>query len=439
MIKKALHFIKTEIWDIELKTYPPVLGFLIRQLRIILLATRGFRENRIQLRASALTYYSMLSIVPVAAMVFGIAKGFGFQKRLENELRAMAAEREELAEVFEYVLNFANSMLENINSGLITGVGLVLLLWSVMKVLGNIESSFNAIWQIHKGRAFIRKFSDYLSMMLVAPILFFLSSTITVYLSNAVSGDGVLAEQLNTLVQFLVKLIPYGLMFMLFTIVYVVMPNTKVNFKYGLYAGLIAGVIFQGTQSVYFYFQSEAVRASAIYGTFVTLPLFLIWLQISWLIVLLGAEISFAYQNIEKYEFEREALHISPYNRRMLTFLVMHSIVKKFKQGGEPLTTPQISHELGIPIRLVREIVYDLTKAGLVVEATTESPKENAMVPSMDINQITVAYMVNKLETSGDDRLVAEDTPNLEAFSKIQQGLLAAIEKSPVNKLLKDI
>jgi membrane protein len=308
-----------------------------------------------------------------------------------------------------------------------------------MKVLGNIENSFNAIWQIHKPRAFIRKFSDYLSMMLVAPILFFLSSSITVYLGEGMPGDGVLAEHLNTLLQFLVNLIPYGLIFMLFTIVYVVMPNTKVNFKYGLYAGLIAGIIFQLTQTVYVYFQGEASRAGAIYGTFVSLPLFLIWLQISWLIVLLGAEISFAYQNIEKYEFEREALHISSYNRRMLTFLVMHTIVKQFMHGAKPLTTPQVSHDLGIPIRLVREIIYDLAKAGLVVEAATDSPKENAYVPSMDINQITVSFLVSKLERSGEDRLVAEKSKNLEVFSEIQQGLLLAIEKSPVNKLLKDI
>jgi membrane protein len=354
-------------------------------------------------------------------------------------LRELAAEREEFAEVLELIINFAYSLLENINSGLITGVGLVLLLWSVMKVLGNIENSFNAIWQIHKPRAFIRKFSDYLSMMLVAPILFFLSSTITVYLDNALSGDGILVGQLNALLQFLVQLIPYGLVFMLFTIIYVVMPNTKVNFKYGLYAGLIAGIIFQITQSAYIFFQSEAGRASAIYGSFVALPLFLIWLQISWLIVLLGAEISFAYQNIEKYEFEHEALQISSYNRRMLTFLVMHTIVKQFQKGESPLTPPQISHELGIPIRLVREIIYDLTRGKLVVEAATDSPKENAFVPAIDINQITVSFLVDKLERSGDDRLVAEESKNLAAFSEIQQGLLRAIEKSPVNKLLKDI
>ena len=439
MIKKALHFIKTDIWTVELKSYPPVLVFFIRQLRIILLATRGFRENRIQLRASALTYYSMLSIVPVAALAFGIAKGFGFEQRLETELKNRAAEKEEMAAVLEYVINFANSMLENINGGLITGVGLILLFWSVMKVLGNIENSFNAIWRIHKPRAFIRKFSDYLSMMLVAPIMFFLSSSITVYLGNGMPGDGILAEHLNSLLQFLVNLIPYGIIFMLFTIIYVVMPNTKVKFRYGLYAGFIAGIIFQLTQSVYFYFQAEASRAGAIYGTFVILPLFLIWLQISWLIVLLGAEISFALQNIEKYEFEHKALHISPYNRRMLTFLVMHTIIKKFQTGERPLTSTLISHELGIPIRLIREIIYDLSKAGLVVEATTDSPKENAFVPSMDINQITVSFLVSKLDQSGEDRIVAQESKNLEAFSEIQQGLLLAMEKSPVNKLLKDI
>lgn len=439
MIRRLLEFINRDIWILELKSYPRLLGFLLRQLRIILLATREFRENRIQLRASALTYYSMLSIVPVAAMAFGIAKGFGFQRKLEVQLRNLAAEREELAEVLEYVINFANSMLENINSGLITGVGLVLLLWSVMKVLGNIESSLNAIWQIHRPRAFIRKFSDYFSMMLVAPILFFLSSSITVFLSNAISGDGVLAEQLNTLLQFLVKLIPYALIYLLFTIVYVVMPNTKVSFKYGLFGGLIAGTVFQVTQTLYFFIQSEAVRASAIYGTFVTLPLFLIWLQLSWLIVLLGAEISFAYQNIESYEFEHEALNISSYNRRMLTFLVLHTIVKQFQQGKVPLISSDLSHDLGIPIRLVREIIYDLSGSGLVVEAATESPKENAYLPAIDINQITVSFVVSKLEMSGDDRLIAEESENLEAFSRIQQGLFNAIEKSPANKLLKDI
>lgn len=440
MIKKAIHFITTGIWQVDVRDYPPVLGFFLRQLRIIVLAVKEFRENNIQLRASALTYYSLLSIVPIAAMAFGIAKGFGFESKLEAEIRNSVASQEELANVVEYILEFANSMLQNINGGVIAGVGVVMLLWSVMKVFGNIENSFNVIWQIRKARPFARKFADYLSMMLVAPILFFLSSTITGFISSmAADNESVLFEYLGPLLLFLVKLIPYFLIFLLFTLLYVVMPNTKVRFKYGFYAGIIAGIIFQITQNLYFYFQGEAGRLNAIYGSFVAVPLFLIVMQLSWLIVLLGAEISFAYQNIEKYEFEAESLHISPYNRRLLTFLVMYTIIKNFEKGGRPRTSHEISRELGIPVRLAREIIFDLLDSHMVIEASSESPKDSAYVPAMDIGKITVAYVIEQLDLRGDDRLMAEESPKLDTFSELQQGLLEAIRKSPVNRLLKDI
>ncbi|MFC2115703.1 YihY/virulence factor BrkB family protein [Bacteroidota bacterium] len=440
MLKKILHFITTGIWMIDVKDYPPVLGFFLRQARIVLLASKEFRANQIQLRASALTYYSLLSIVPIAAMAFGIAKGFGFQARLEREIRALALEQEDLAEVVEYILKFASSMLENINGGVIAGVGVVLLLWAVMKVLGNIENSFNVIWQIRKGRPFARKFADYLSMMMVAPILFFLSTTITGFVSNiATNNDSVVFQYLGPILIFLVRLIPYLLICLLFTILFVVMPNTKVRFKYGFSAGLIAAIIFQVIQYVYFYFQGEAGRLGAIYGSFVAFPLFLIWMQLSWLIVLLGAEISFAYQNIERYEFEAESLHITPYNRRLITFLVMYTIIKNFEKGEPPRTSSGISQELGIPVRLVREIIFDLLDGHLLVEATTDSPKENAYVPGLDIGKITVAYLVEQLDLRGDERLMAEDSPKLSAFADIQKGILDALRKSPSNKLLKDI
>jgi membrane protein len=373
-------------------------------------------------------------------MAFGIAKGFGFENKLEKEIRSRVAEQEELADVVDYILEFANSMLVNINGGVIAGVGLVLLLWAVMKVLGNIENSFNVIWQIRRSRPFARKFADYLSMMLVAPILFFLSSTITGFVSNlANNSDSALLEYFGPMLLFLVRLVPYLLIFLLFTLLYVVMPNTKVNFKYGLYAGIIAGIIFQFTQYIYFYFQGEAGRLGAIYGSFVAFPLFLIWMQLSWLIVLLGAEISFAYQNIEKYEFEAESLHISPFNRRLLTFLVMYTIVKLFEKGEQPKTSSEIGQELGIPVRLAREIIFDLLDGNLLVEATTRSPKQNAYVPAMDISRITVAYVLERLDLRGGDRMMAEEGPKLTAFTEIQEELLEAVRKSPANKLLKDI
>lgn len=438
-LRRFLQFIKSEVWLIETRHYHPVLSFLIRQLRIIIISVRGFRDNRIQLRASALTYYSLLSIVPVAAMVFGIAKGFGFDKRLENELNKMIAERDEMADVLNYVLEFANSMLENINGGIIAGIGLVFLFWSVMKLLSNIENSFNVIWQIRRPRGFARKFADYLSMMLIAPVLFFLSSTITVYLGNIAGSESVIGDNLGPLLMVFVKLMPYLLILLLFTLLYVIMPNTKVQFKYALNAGLIAGIIFQLTQFVYIYFQVGVGRYGAIYGSFVALPLFLIWLQISWLIVLLGAEMSFAYQNLEKYEFESEVFRISSKNRRLLTFLLMHTIVKKFQTGETPNTATELSHELGIPVRMVREIVYDLIEAKLLVEATTQSVRENAYLPAIDINLINVGLLYERLEMSGDDRVMAEQTKNLKVFAGIQQSLYEAINNSPANKLLKDL
>ena len=440
MVKKVLHFISTDIWQIDVKEHHPVLGFFLRQMRIVLLAVREFRENHIQLRASALTYYSLLSVVPIAAMAFGIAKGFGFATKLETEIKKAAADQEELADVVDYILEFANSMLQNINGGVIAGIGVALLFWSVMKVLGNIENSFNVIWQIRRARPFARKFADYLSMMLVAPILFFLSSTVTGFVSNLASNnDAAVLQYVGPIILFLVKLIPYALIFLLFTLLYVVMPNTKVRFKYGLYAGIIAGIIFQVTQYVYFYFQGEAGRLNAIYGSFVAVPLFLIWMQLSWLIVLLGAEISFAYQNIEKYEFEAESLHITPYNKRLLTFLVMYTIIKMFERGEKAKTSSEIGHELGIPVRLARDIIFDLQDGHLVVEAATDSPKENAYVPALDISRITVAYLMEQLDLRGDERLMAEESPKLAVFSKITKDLLESIRNSPANKLLKDV
>ena len=330
-------------------------------------------------------------------------------------------------------------MLENINGGFIAGVGLVVLFWSVMKVLGNIENSFNAIWRIKKPRPFVRKFSDYLSMMLIAPVLFVLSSTVTVFLSDSVTGEQTFMQYVGPVINFLAGLIPYLLIFLLFTLLYVIMPNTKVIFRNALYGGIIAGIIFQVIQWVYIYFQVGVSKYGAIYGTFMALPLFLIWLQLSWLIVLLGAEISFAYQNIEQYEFETESLHISHYNRRLLTFLVLHQVVKGFVPGDPPLTARDLGHSLGIPMRLVRDILFSLTECNLLAETTTESPKESGYLPAIDIGRLSVSFVIQKLEMTEGGRLFAEESGDLKAFSEIQQNILKAIEQSPANRLIKDI
>jgi len=437
--KRIIKFIREEVWMVELSKYPRIPSYLIRQLRIILLALRGFQKNRINLHASALTFYSLLSVVPVAALVFGISKGFGFQDRLEKIIHDLFAEREDLKAAADYLIDFANNMLLEINGGFIAGIGFVVLLWAVMQVLGNIEDSFNAIWEIKKARPFIRKLSDYLSMLLVLPVLFIVSITATVYLSNYVTDSTGFLQYLGPLVSFLVKLIPYILIYLLFTLLFVVMPNTKVNFKYGLYAALISGTIYQIVQWVYFEFQVGVSRYGAIYGSFLAVPLFLVWLQLSWLIVLLGAELSFAFQNIEKYEVESQSLKIPQRKKRLVTLLIIHQIIKGFMDGTPPLSASQIGHKLGIPIRLVRDVIFELNESGLIAETTTESPKEPAFLPAVDINQMTISFVENKLDMQGEDLSIASENKDLKSIAAIHLKLLKVMEQSPANKLLKDI
>lgn len=439
MFKRIIKFIREEIWMVELTNYPKFASYLIRQLRIILLAWQGFQKNRINLHASALTFYTLLSVVPILALAFGISKGFGFEERLEKVIRNIFEGREDLRAVADYIIDFANNMLLGINGGFIAGIGLIVLFWTVMQVLGNIEDSFNAIWEIKKSRPIVRKFSDYLSMMLIAPVLLILASTITVYTANFVAGSHGFLQYLGPVVAFLIKISPYILIFLLFTLLYVIMPNTKVIFKYGLYAGIFAGTIFQITQWAYIHFQIGVSRYGAIYGSFLAIPLFLVWMQLSWLIVLLGAELSFAYQNIEKYEFESLALKIPLDKKRLVTFLIMHQIIKGFMQGSQPLSASQISHTLGIPIRLVRDILYDLEEAGLIAETTTESPKERAFLPAIDINQITITYVQNKLDMHGEDLSIAGENEDLKNLKLARTELFKTMEKSSANKLLKDI
>ena len=307
MIRNILQFITTDIWRIRLKDIPRARSFFLKLLRIIILAVRGFDEDRCQLRASALTFYSLLSIVPVVAIIFGIAKGFGFQEGLEKELLDKFSEHQA---VLVQVMEFAKSLLETTKGGLIAGIGLAVLFWTVIKVLGSIENSFNNVWGVKKSRPWSRKFTDYMSVLLIAPILFILSSSLMVFITSQVTfitEKFALLGYFSSLIFFLLKLLPYCIVWILFTFIYIFMPNTKVRFTSGLVGGIVAGTIYQLVQWGYIAFQVGVAKYNAIYGSFAALPLFLVWLQLSWLVVLFGAEICFSHQNVDTLSL----IHIS--------------------------------------------------------------------------------------------------------------------------------
>ncbi|NIO10147.1 MAG: YihY family inner membrane protein [Deltaproteobacteria bacterium] len=438
-IAQSIQFLKADIWRIRTGKLSKQKSFWIRQLRIILLAIREFAEDKCQLRASALTFFSLLSVVPVVAMAFGVAKGFGFEKLLERQLTQNLQGQEE---VLEKIIGFANSLLANTRGGVIAGVGVAVLFWTVIKLLGNIESSFNDIWGVKTSRTMGRKFSDYLSMMLVCPLLLIMASSVTVLITNYVT---LIVERLSFLgpiaglIIFSLKVLPYAVIWIVFTFMYFFMPNTKVTLKSALLGGIIGGTAFQLVQWGYITFQVGAAKYGAIYGSFAALPLFLVWLQLSWLVVLFGAEVSFAEQNVGTYEFEPDSLKVSRRFKSLLTLRIAHFCVKRFQQGEGPPKAVEVSEELEIPIRVVREILFELSSAGILSEVKLDEPEAVGFQPARTIDKITVFGVIDQLDRQGLDSIPIAQTPDLQKLSGSLVRFQEMLLQSPDNVLLKDI
>jgi len=432
-------FLRYDVWRIRLQDLPRSKSFLLRQLRVVILALRGFDEDRCSLRASALTFYSLLSVVPLAAMLFGIAKGFGLQTRLEREVLEQFAGQEE---VVGRIITFSKSMLEETSGGLIAGLGVAGLFFLIIRLLGNIEASFNEVWGIPHSRPLLRKLTDYLSVMLIGPVLLILSSSITVFIStqlHVITEKMALLGILSTVVPVILKVLAYCVIWLLFTFIYMFMPNTRVHFRSALWGGIVAGTLYELVQYGYITFQVGAGRYGAIYGSFAALPLFLIWLQLSWLIVLFGAEISFASQNVETYEFEPDALQVKPSFKRLLSLAVVHICVKRFCSGKEPLTAAQISQRMEVPVRLVNQILFELVQARVLSETNGNDEREPAFQPARDVDTLTVSYVIEALEGIGTEDIPVSETAALDRLGESLERLREAVEQSEGNVRLRDI
>ena len=432
MLQKLKIFFKEEVWSHDLTSKSRRRIFLIRQLRIYILAFKGFFEDRATVKAASLTYFTMLSIIPIFAIAFAVARNFGFEGVLHRFINNNMQDQQE---IMKWLTDMIDNLLLETKEGVIAGVGGVILFWSVIQVLNNIEAAFNDIWEIRKPRSLIRKFSDYLAIIILTPLTIGLAGSFLIKMQTKAEQ----LEYLKPLVVNLIKAVPYVSMWLFFTIVYIVMPNTKVKFRNALIAGIIAGTAAILFQSLYQGLQIGVMRWGTLYGTIAFIPLFLMWLQITWLIVLMGGELSFAYQNIENYEFEENALNLSHNNKRILTLLISYQIIKNFEEGVEPWGTEALSHALGIPVRLVNELVYELVQAGILAELAADNPKDRSYQPAIDISKITVEYIYKQMEMVGGDHLIVTESDELNKITKIHEHILHSIRESPSNILLKDI
>ena len=439
-MKNLFIFLRQDLWSIRLDKQNGKKHFLLKQLRIFILAFKGFREDKCIINATALTYYTLFSVVPVFALTFAIAKGFNFEQDLKNQiLQRFSDHREAVNSSFEY----AHNMLENAKGGVIAGVGVLILIFTVIRLLASIESAFNDIWQINKGRTWIRKFTDYISILIVAPVLVILSGSISVIIASKFSALLLyfgLNEESTFLVKIVLRAISFSLLFMMFTFMYMVFPNTKVNYKAAMKAAVIATILFEIVKWAYLFFQIGATQYNQIYGSFAALPLFLIWVQLSWFIVLFGAELAFSFQNVNHYELEHEIKNLSHRYVKTLTLLVMNIITKNFSNGGKPMRIGEISSKLDLPERLARKIINDLEKLGLINEVKSMDPDtDTGYQPAISEQSLTINFITQKLDRKGVNEIPINSTKELTIIENKLDHFESLLDNSAENILVKDI
>ena len=277
---------------------------------------------------------------------------------------------------------------------------------------------------------------------ILSPVLVILASSVTVYIKTQVTTivtNISLLGGVSPLIYFFLKLLPFIIIWMLFSLIYLLMPNTKVRFSSGLIAGFIAGALYQILQHGYINFQFLIAKYNAIYGSFAALPLFLIWLHLSWMIIFFGAEISFAHQNIGSFEFDQESRQISFGMNKLLALMISHLVVQRFVDARPPLTTTQLTERLEIPIRLVHRIVDALVECRVITDVGSSESDEPAYQPAVDTSLLNMGYIVSALEKLGSDNIPILQNREAVALSASLERFQEAIDRSPDNLLLKDL
>ncbi len=404
-------FLTYDIWRITESEVTSRTFSIYTIIKTFYLAVNRFISERLMNKAAALTYSTLLAIVPILAIIFAVARGFGFDHLMETQIRMGFGGPSETTEV---ILKLVESYLSQTKNGVFIGVGLIMLLWTVINLIGNIEITFNRIWQVKKARSMYRKITDYFSMFLLMPILIVISAGLSIFMSTMLKNleDFIL---LAPILKFLIRMIPFALTWLMFTGLYIFMPNTKVKFRHAFISGIIAGTAHQAFQYLYISGQLWVSNYNAIYGSFAALPLFLLWLQTSWTICLFGVELTYAGQNINNYSFEKDTQNISRRYRDFVSIMVLSLIAKRFEKNEEPYNAEMISEHCQIPIRLAYQILYELQEINLIHETVVDEKSEDiAYQPSIDINKLDVATLLSRLDSHGseDFKIDRENTFN---------------------------
>ena len=326
------------------------------------LTVRSFTDTGLQNKSMSLTYSTVLALVPALALLFAISRGFGFQDMVQNELYVYFPAQQK---AISTATSFVDSYLQQSSQGLFVGIGIVMLLWTLISLLSNIEDAFNSIWGIKKARSLPQKVTDYIAICLMVPVLMICSSGASIFMSTIVQ-DNLNLPFLTPVINNLLELAPLVMAWLAFTLSYFLIPNIKVSFKYAAISGAVCAIAFQILQLLFVNGQIYVTKYNAIYGSFAFLPLMLIWLQLSWLILLTGCVLTYSLQNVFAYNYMGDISDVSQSYRREVELVITALVFRRFRRGRTPYTLYDLSKHYDLPMKLVNHSVEALRKAGII-------------------------------------------------------------------------
>lgn len=445
LITSVRHFFSVDLW-LTHEGERRSLHYVKKFLSILVISVREFLRDGVSNRASALTYSTLLSCIPILAILFAITRGFGVGEALESFLYETFNTQQEVA---NYLMRFVDSYLNEAHNGLFLGIGIIALLVTVVNLTSNIETAFNDIWEVRTPRTLYRKVTDYFSIFLLLPVFIVVSSGLSIFIGTMVREmhDYII---LGSMIKFLIRLSPYLMSWLMFTGLYIFMPNTKVRFLPALISGIVAGTVYQLFQFLYINGQFSLSKYNAIYGSFAALPLLLLWLQISWTIILYGAEVCYAIQNAHNFFYGENSGNLSRKGKDFASILIASMVYKRFYRDEKPLTSKAIAARSQLPIRLVHQTLNSLQHLGLLHAASDEEKHEGDTyyLPSKDVHRLTVGQLLQCVYVEGGEHFgfhPEQIDPALWDALKIESGYadtsdgVAPAEPHFLNRLLIDL
>ena len=395
-----------------MKTQDPKKRLWYRVLQTVILVARGFKNQALVVRANSLSFALLFAFIPMLALIYAIARGFGFEEMVSEQLAGSFLAEANVAPV---LLEWVERYLETARGGLFVGIGLVVLIWAVYAFFNMLENSFNSIWNVKKTRSFARRMTNYVMTLLLVPILVVVTSGISIFLNSTEILASVLSA-IEPLRKFMLRFIPFVATSAVFTWIFMAIPSTQVKFSSAIIPGVLMGFLYQVVQALSMFLVVLFTRMSIVYGAFSAIPLVLIWLHITCWLLLIGAELAFAIQNNELFAYERDLETISRRYKDCVMLYLLSVIIRRFEQGEQPETAHEMATANQLPIRLVQQLLSRLEETNIVRRVLSEQEEDPAFVPAMDTHQITVEKVLGRVAAHGTEEFLQHTPPEMQAF-----------------------